>query len=324
MRRVLPTPADTHALGVELAALLRAGDLVLLSGPLGAGKTALTQGIGAGLGVPGPVTSPTFVLARVHRGGRVPLVHVDAYRLGSVGDVDDLDLDASAGESVTVVEWGHGLVEQLAEEHLVVELTRADGPDDEVRTAVLVAHGPSWTDRLATLRERPLRRRSTVRVLLLAPGADGADRVLLFRDSDPGATPVPSWWMTPGGGIEDGEDELAAVVRELAEETGVVVDRAQVAGPIARRRVRHAYSDQVVDQADAFYVVRVPAFDVSVAGHTEDEQRTLLGHRWWTRAELATADEPVWPLLLPELWDLAGSPAAWPRELPDVEESAVP
>lgn len=143
----LRTVADTRALGVQLAGLLRAGDLVVLSGPLGAGKTALTQGIGAGLGVPGQVTSPTFVLARVHRGGRLPLVHVDAYRLGSVADVDDLDLDASAGGSVTVVEWGHGLVEQLAEEHLVVELTRSD---DETRTAVLVPHGPSWEQRLAT------------------------------------------------------------------------------------------------------------------------------------------------------------------------------
>ncbi|MGY1837921.1 MULTISPECIES: tRNA (adenosine(37)-N6)-threonylcarbamoyltransferase complex ATPase subunit type 1 TsaE [unclassified Modestobacter] len=147
MRRdhLLPTPADTHALGSELAGLLRAGDLVLLAGPLGAGKTALTQGIGAGLGVRGPVTSPTFVLARVHRGGRVPLVHVDAYRLGSMADVDDLDLDATTDEAVTVVEWGHGLVEQLADEHLVVELARRD---DDVRTARLVPVGAGWEQRL--------------------------------------------------------------------------------------------------------------------------------------------------------------------------------
>ena len=128
MRRthVLPTPADTHALGRALAGVLRAGDLVVLVGPLGAGKTALTQGVGAGLGVQEPVTSPTFVIARVHRGGRVPLVHVDAYRLGGVADVDDLDLDASTGESVTVVEWGQGLVEQLADEHLEVRLDRGE------------------------------------------------------------------------------------------------------------------------------------------------------------------------------------------------------
>ena len=148
MRRehVLPTLRDTQALGAELAGILRAGDLVVLVGPLGAGKTALTQGIGAALGVREPVTSPTFVIARVHRGGRVPLVHVDAYRLGSGADVDDLDLDASAEESVTVVEWGQGLVEQLADEHLEVRLDRRD---DDVRTALLVPHGPGWERRLS-------------------------------------------------------------------------------------------------------------------------------------------------------------------------------
>ena len=147
MRRehVLPTPEDTRALGCELARVLRAGDLVVLVGPLGARKTALTQGIGAGLGVSEPVTSPTFVIARVHRGGALPLVHVDAYRLGGVADVDDLDLDASTAESVTVVEWGQGLVERLADEHLEVRLDRRA---DDVRTAVLVPHGPGWEQRL--------------------------------------------------------------------------------------------------------------------------------------------------------------------------------
>ena len=147
MRRehVLPTPEDTHALGVSLADLFRPGDLVVLVGPLGAGKTALTQGIGIGLGVGEPVTSPTFVIARVHSGGRVPLVHVDAYRLQSVADVDDLDLDASAAESVTVVEWGQGLVEQMADEHLEVRLDRRE---DDVRTAQLIPHGPGWIERL--------------------------------------------------------------------------------------------------------------------------------------------------------------------------------
>jgi tRNA threonylcarbamoyladenosine biosynthesis protein TsaE len=142
---VLPTPDDTRAFGAALAAVVRAGDLVVLVGPLGAGKTALTQGLGAALGVREPVTSPTFVISRVHRGGRLPLVHVDAYRLGGVADVDDLDLDASTEESVTVVEWGQGLVEQLADEHLEVRLDRRD---DDVRTAVLVPHGPGWEQRL--------------------------------------------------------------------------------------------------------------------------------------------------------------------------------
>ena len=142
---MLPTADDTRALGAALAELVRPGDLLVLVGPLGAGKTALTQGLGAALGVREPVTSPTFVIARVHRGGRVPLVHVDAYRLGGAADVDDLDLDASTDESVTVVEWGQGLVEQLADEHLEVRLDRRD---DDVRTAVLVPHGPGWQQRL--------------------------------------------------------------------------------------------------------------------------------------------------------------------------------
>ena len=147
MRRehVLPAPEDTRALGAALAAVVAPGDLLVLTGPLGAGKTALTQGLGAALGVSEPVTSPTFVIARVHTGGRLPLVHVDAYRLGGVADVDDLDLDASAEESVTVVEWGQGLVEQLADEHLEVRLDRRD---DDVRTAVLVPHGAGWAGRL--------------------------------------------------------------------------------------------------------------------------------------------------------------------------------
>ena len=149
MRRdhVLPGAADTRALGRDLAGLLQAGDLVVLVGPLGAGKTALTQGIGEGLGVREPVTSPTFVIARVHTGGRLPLVHVDAYRLGGVADVDDLDLDASTEDSVTVVEWGQGLVEQLADEHLEVRLDRRD---DDVRVAQLEPHGGSWEQRLVT------------------------------------------------------------------------------------------------------------------------------------------------------------------------------
>jgi tRNA threonylcarbamoyladenosine biosynthesis protein TsaE len=142
---VLPTVEDTRALGAELAALLRAGDLVVMVGPLGAGKTALTQGIGAALGVREPITSPTFVIARVHGGGRLPLVHVDAYRLGSVADVDDLDLDVTVASSVTVVEWGQGLVEQLTDEHLQVRLDRRE---DDVRTAELVPYGAGWEERL--------------------------------------------------------------------------------------------------------------------------------------------------------------------------------
>ncbi|MDQ1740765.1 MAG: tRNA threonylcarbamoyladenosine biosynthesis protein TsaE [Pseudonocardiales bacterium] len=144
-----PTPADTQAFGRRLASLLRPGDLLVLTGPLGAGKTALTQGIGAGLGVSGRVVSPTFVIARVHAGGRIPLVHVDAYRLGSLAEVDDLDLDVDLADSVTVVEWGAGLVEQLAEARLLVEISRL--PDSEERELRLAPEGGDWAERLVAL-----------------------------------------------------------------------------------------------------------------------------------------------------------------------------
>lgn len=155
----LPTVEDTRGFGARLGALLRAGDLVVLSGPLGAGKTALVQGIGAGMGVAGRIASPTFVLARVHpaqvRGGPA-LIHVDAYRLGSLAEVDDLDLDVDVDSSVTVVEWGAGLAEQLADAWLSVELARA--ADSEERTAALTPHGGDWPARLASLDPlRPLR-----------------------------------------------------------------------------------------------------------------------------------------------------------------------
>ena len=148
----LPTVEDTRDFGRALGRVLRPGDLVLLSGPLGAGKTALAQGIGAGLDVPGEVTSPTFVIARVLRGGRVPFVHVDAYRLGTPGEVDDLDLDASVDDSVTVVEWGGGKVEQLADAYLEVRIERGD--DDETREVTLVPHHGDWSARLASLAAR--------------------------------------------------------------------------------------------------------------------------------------------------------------------------
>ena len=141
---VVPGAADMQRLGRRLAALLRPGDLVVLTGDLGAGKTTLVQGIGAGLGVRAPVLSPTFVIARVHRDGRVPLVHVDAYRLGSDVEVDDLDLDAELEDSVTVVEWGEGLVERLAADRLEVRISRAAGDDDETRHVQLNGVGPRW------------------------------------------------------------------------------------------------------------------------------------------------------------------------------------
>jgi tRNA threonylcarbamoyladenosine biosynthesis protein TsaE len=170
------TAADMRALGRRLATVLNAGDLVILSGPLGAGKTTLTQGIGEGLGIRGPVTSPTFVIARVHpplapaqrpaasgigNGGRPAarrpalgpaLVHADAYRLGSALELDDLDLDADVATSVTVVEWGEGRAEGLAEDRL--EITIGPGPagadtgdgGDAPRTVRVRGVGERWRD----------------------------------------------------------------------------------------------------------------------------------------------------------------------------------
>ncbi len=155
----LPDAEATRAFGHALARVLRAGDLVVLTGDLGAGKTTLTQGIGAGLGVRGQVASPTFVIARVHpplpdAAGPAPaLVHVDAYRLGSLEEVDALDLDASLDESVTVVEWGEGLVEGLAADRLEVALRRPRGGElpldledaaTGVRVAAITAVGERW------------------------------------------------------------------------------------------------------------------------------------------------------------------------------------
>ncbi|WP_460938617.1 tRNA (adenosine(37)-N6)-threonylcarbamoyltransferase complex ATPase subunit type 1 TsaE [Phycicoccus ginsengisoli] len=145
----LAVAEDTRTWGARLGRLLRAGDLVVLTGELGAGKTTLTQGLAEGLGVRGPITSPTFVIARVHPSlvGGPALVHVDAYRLGGFAELDDLDLDASLEDSVTVVEWGHGLAEDLAEDRLELVLAGED-----TRTVRLDAHGAHWdTAALAAL-----------------------------------------------------------------------------------------------------------------------------------------------------------------------------
>lgn len=152
MNITLDTVEATHRFGVELGSRLRAGDLIILSGSLGAGKTTLTKGIAAGMGVTGRVTSPTFVIARVHRpapdagrGATVPLVHVDAYRLTGTVELDDLDLDTDLDAAAVVVEWGEGVAEQLSSQRLLVELARL--PDD-TRTATLTPIGDDWLQRL--------------------------------------------------------------------------------------------------------------------------------------------------------------------------------
>lgn len=148
----IATPDDMHALGQRLASQLRAGDVVVLTGPLGAGKTTLTQGVGQGLGVTQQVTSPTFVVSRVHRGGTLTLVHVDAYRLTSATDVDELDLDIH-GPHVLFMEWGKAFVADLVDSWLDIEISRDDLAQDEddqaggVRTVTLTAYGSAWADR---------------------------------------------------------------------------------------------------------------------------------------------------------------------------------
>lgn len=138
-------------LGRTVAAELRAGDLLVLTGPLGAGKTTFTRGLGEGLGIRGPVTSPTFVLARTHPSvtGGPPLVHVDAYRLASALELDDLDLDFD--RSVTVVEWGRGMLDGVVESWIDIEIERPraasdDLDGDEPRTVTITAVGPRWAN----------------------------------------------------------------------------------------------------------------------------------------------------------------------------------
>lgn len=149
---VIATPEDMEALGATIARELSAGDLVLLNGELGAGKTTLTRGLGAQLGVRGAVTSPTFVLARTHpRATGAPLVHVDAYRLASAVELDDLDIDFEG--SIVVVEWGAGLLDGLTDDWLQVDIARSIGGPGELdleapspRTVTITGHGTRWQD----------------------------------------------------------------------------------------------------------------------------------------------------------------------------------
>lgn len=177
------TAEQTHELAAALASVLDAGDLLVLTGELGAGKTTFTQGLGEGLGVRPGIISPTFVLVRIHpnlpdgaRPGGPDLVHVDAYRLASASEIDDIDLENTMDSAVTVVEWGRGRVEHLSDSRLEIDLHRAiglpaqphdggaatagesgvldfdtDDNDDEPRTIVMRGFGPRWASRPAAL-----------------------------------------------------------------------------------------------------------------------------------------------------------------------------
>lgn len=240
----VPDAEAMRDLGSALAGQLAAGDLIVLSGELGAGKTTFAQGVGAGLGVRGNVTSPTFVIAREHQSldDGPGLVHVDAYRLGGVGELDDLDLDSAFDDSVTVVEWGEGVAEGLAESRLEIRIIRAMANDDDAadldpRRVLMTPIGPRWNELEAPPSQRaPLAEKLNENLLLdfrrcaeseledLDPTiplplslmvAEHDGRVLLVRNT---------WsreWELSGGSIAEGEPARAAAVRCLQEETGL-------------------------------------------------------------------------------------------------------
>lgn len=143
----IPTGTAMRERGAHIARCCRPGDLMILSGDLGAGKTTFVQGMGAGLGVTDRVTSPTFVIARVYpTPSGVDLVHVDAYRLGSTLELDDLDLDSDLDSAITVVEWGEGKVEQISSDRVVITIARSDSEEDETRVMSVTGFGARWDD----------------------------------------------------------------------------------------------------------------------------------------------------------------------------------
>jgi 8-oxo-dGTP pyrophosphatase MutT (NUDIX family) len=166
---------------------------------------------------------------------------------------------------------------------------------------------------------RPRRHRRAARVVILH-----ASSVLLLADTDPGL-PGTRWWVTPGGGIDAGESAAEAAVRELLEETGLDVELRDLLGPVAVRTVVHGYSDQILQQSEEFFVLRVrDRFEPTQDGLTVDEQITLVGWAWLPLAELSQQAHPIWPGNLAELAALADAETLWPLDLGVIEESTVP
>ena len=258
----VPDAEAMRALGASLAADLAAGDLIVLSGELGAGKTTFTQGLGQGLEVRGNVTSPTFVISRVHPSlvGGPDLVHVDAYRLAGMPELDDLDLDTSLDEAVTVVEWGEGVAEGLAESRLEIRIIRALAHEDEhgaldPRRVLMTPVGPRWHDlQLPPTQRQPLAEKVDETLLLdfrscAEDELDGLDptiplrlslmtarhggRVLMVRNVRTGE------WELPGGPIPDGETPRSIAERRLVEETRVRPAAVAFVG-IATLQIGHA------------------------------------------------------------------------------------
>lgn len=166
--------------------------------------------------------------------------------------------------------------------------------------------------------ERPRRSRRGVRLVV----TDGTS-VLLLADSDPGI-PGSRWYVTPGGGIDEGESPADAALRELAEETGLRIAASELVGPVMERTAVHGYSDQILSQHELFYVVRHAVFEPDPSGYTEAEKITLTGHVWLPLDAVATSDVPVWPAELAEVVALAETPERWPWRMGVVEESTVP
>jgi tRNA threonylcarbamoyladenosine biosynthesis protein TsaE len=249
----VPDADAMRALGRSLADQLRAGDLLVLTGELGAGKTTLTQGIGEGLEVRGDITSPTFVIARVHPSlvGGPALVHVDAYRLGGIDELDDLDLDASLEEAVTVVEWGEGIAEGLAESRLELRIIRAlahvdDDPELDPRRVLMMPVGPRWYElevpdtQRPPLAEKPnetllvdfwpceerdladLDREVPLTMSILVP--ELGDRVLLVHNSR------TAEWELPLARLAPDESPRATVVEQYRRATGGEPGRVDFCG----------------------------------------------------------------------------------------------
>jgi tRNA threonylcarbamoyl adenosine modification protein YjeE len=248
----VPDPDAMRSLGQSLADQLRAGDLVVLSGELGAGKTTFTQGIGEGLRVRGNITSPTFVISREHPplDGGPPLVHVDAYRLGGIDELDDLDLDTSLDDAVTVVEWGEGIAEGLAESRLEVRIFRALAHQDEhtdldPRRVLMTPIGPRWYEMEVPNQRAPLAEKLNENLLVdfrHCPESD-LDRLdpsiplklsLMVAEHDGRVLLVHnSWrqeWELPVGETRDDETARETAVRRFAEETGTTVTDVEFVG----------------------------------------------------------------------------------------------